>query len=266
MTQAQTPRGERNPDHHVRVEQSPKWVRVVAGGHVVADSKRVQLLRETGHTPVYYFPREDVRMEYLEPTDRDSHCPYKGNSNYWTLKAGDKVEENAVWSYEDPYDYEGSPDIKDHIAFYWGKVDAWFEENEQVYVHARDPYKRIDVIPSTRHVEIKIDGETIADTHSPAMLFETGLPVRYYIPLLDVRMDKLTPTDRVTRCPYKGQAAYYSVTTSEREHQDVAWYYTYPTPESTGIKGSVSFFNERVDVVVDGEEQVRPKTKWSTPA
>ena len=262
MTQQTVERGVRNPDHHVWVEPSPKWVRVLAGGETVVDTKHALLLRETGHTPVYYFPMDDVRMELFERTDRSTHCPYKGDAIYWTLRVGDRVEENAVWSYPVPLDDE-APDLSGYAAFYWNKFDAWYEENEQVYVHARDPYKRIDVLPSTRHVTVAINGDTVAETQAPTLLFETGLPVRYYIPMLDVRQDLLVPTDQVTRCPYKGQAGYYSVQAGGELLDDIAWYYRYPIPEATGIAGLVAFFNERVDTTVDGELQERPQTKWS---
>jgi uncharacterized protein (DUF427 family) len=219
---------------------------------VIADSKRVLLLRETGTIPVYYFPMEDVRMDVFTQTDRATHCPYKGDASYWTLKIGDRVEENAIWSYPVPID-DDARKLVGHVAFYWDKVDSWFEENEQIYVHARDPYKRIDVIPSTRHVQVMLDGETVADTHAPTLLFETGMPVRYYLPQMDVRLDLLEPSDRVTRCPYKGEAHYHSVKTGERLHQDLVWHYTYPTNEATGIKGYLCFFNERAEIIVDGE-------------
>ena len=262
MTQQTATRDVRSPDHHVWLEPSPKWVRVLAGGQTIVDTKRALLVRETGHTPVYYFPMDDTRMEFFERTDYGTHCAYKGDAIYWTLKVGDKVEENAVWSYPEQLDDE-APDLRGYVAFYWNKFDAWYEENEQIYVHARDPYKRIDVLPSTRHVTIAIDGETVADTSTPTLLFETGMPVRYYIPMLDVRQDVLVPTDKVTRCPYKGQAGYFSVGSGDALLEDVAWYYRYPIPEATGIAGMVCFFNERVDLTVDGELQERPQTKWS---
>ena len=260
MTQHTAERGVRNPDHHVRVEPSPKWIRVLAGGETVADTKHALLLFETGHTPVYYIPLDDVRMELFERTDRATHCPYKGDAIYWSLKAGGRAEENALWSYPVPLDAE-APDLSAYAAFYWNKVDAWYEEDEQVFVHARDPYKRVDVLPSTRHVTIAIGGETVADTHSPTLLFETGLPVRYYIPALDVRQELLTPTDKVTACPYKGQASYFSVRGGDQLLDDVAWYYRYPIPAASPIAGMVAFFNERVDTTVDGELQERPQAK-----
>jgi uncharacterized protein (DUF427 family) len=262
MAQAvQTERPGRNPDHKVEVEPSPRWVRVKINGETIADSKRTLLLRETGHRPVYYFPREDVRMDLLVPTDHGSHCPYKGDASYFTIRAGDRVEENAVWSYTDPYPER--EDIRDYLAFYWNKVDAWYEEEEQIFQHPRDPYHRVDVLSSSRHVRIVINGETVADTHQPRLLFETTHPTRYYIPQEDVRMDLLTPTDKHTRCPYKGLASYWTAKVGDAELQDIVWGYMDPIPECPKIKGLLSFFNEKVDVYVDGELQARPKTNWS---
>ena len=251
----------KQPGHVVHTEPTPKWLRVVAGGQTVADSHNALIMFEAGHTPVYYFPIDDVRMEYFEASDHTTHSPYLGDARFWTLRVGDKVEANAMWNY--PQQADDGPAIQDHVAFVWDAMDAWFEENEEVYVHARDPYKRVDILPSTRHVKVLLDGETIAETHNPTLLFETGLPVRYYIPKTVIRLDLLRPSDRVTRCPYKGAASYYSVQTGERLHQDLVWYYTYPTNESSGIKGLACFFNERAGIYVDGEPLVRPQTKWS---
>jgi uncharacterized protein (DUF427 family) len=254
-------RRERDPNHKVRVEPIAKWIRGVFGGQTIVDTKRALILFETGHTPVYYFHKDDVRMDLMQPTEKGTNCPYKGDASYWTITVGDKVSEDALWGYPDPY--SDAPDIKDYVAFYWNKVDHWFEEEEEVYVHARDPYKRVDTMPSSRHVQVVMNGETVADTHTPTLLFETGLPIRYYIPKTDIRMDLLTPTDKVTRCPYKGASNYYSVTVGGDEAENIAWYYTYPIPESAKISGLVAFFNERADIYVDGELMEKPKTKWS---
>jgi uncharacterized protein (DUF427 family) len=262
MAQAvQTERRERDPNHTVQVEPSPRWVRVVFNGQTIADSKRVKLLRETGTLPVYYFPREDVRMDLLEPTDQRTHCPYKGDASYGTIRVGDRQADNAAWSYENPF--PDRQDIKGYIAFYWNKMDAWYEEAEEVFKHARDPYHRVDVLESTRHVRVVIDGQTIAETRRPRLLFETGLPTRYYIPPDDVRLDLLAPTDTHTVCPYKGQASYWTAKVGSAERPDIVWSYPDPIAECPRIKGYLSFFNEKVDVYVDGELQPRPTTGWS---
>jgi uncharacterized protein (DUF427 family) len=129
-------------------------------------------------------------------------------------------------------------------------MDAWFEEDEEVFVHARDPYTRVDILASSRHIRVEVDGTTLAETVKPTLLFETGHPVRYYLPKTDVRMDLLTPSDRVTRCPYKGQAEYWSLRDADRP--DVAWSYRMPLPESQKIAGLICFYPDKVDIYVDG--------------
>jgi uncharacterized protein (DUF427 family) len=142
-------------------------------------------------------------------------------------------------------------------------MDAWFEEDEQVYVHARDPYTRIDILRSSRHVRVVVEGVTVADTRKPRLLFETGLPVPYYIPKPDVRLDLLETTDTTTACPYKGTANYYSVAIDGNRYDDIAWWYKHPVQESAQIAGYIAFCNERVDIYVDGELQGRTKTVFS---
>jgi uncharacterized protein (DUF427 family) len=132
-------------------------------------------------------------------------------------------------------------------------MDSWFEEDEEVFVHARDPYKRIDALRSSRHVRVEVDGVVLAESDHPTILFETSLPPRYYLPKVDVRMDLLEPTDTVTRCPYKGQARYWSARIGDRLEQDIAWSYPSPFPESQPVMALVCFYNERVDLIVDGE-------------
>lgn len=248
-------------DQRVEWEPSPRWVRVKFGGEIIADSKRVMMLRETGHRPVYYFPREDVRMDLLTATERTTHCPLKGDAAYWTVKVGDKVAENAVWSYPDPIPEQTG--LKGYLAFYWHKMDAWYEEEEEVFVHPRNPYKRVDTLPSSRHIRVVIEGETIADTRRPHLLFETALPTRYYIPKEDVRMELLEPTETHTRCPYKGIASYWSVNVGGKVFEDIVWSYPDPIPECPKIKDLLCFFNEKVDIYLDGELQERPPSPWS---
>jgi uncharacterized protein (DUF427 family) len=164
----------------VRVEPTIKRVRAMLGGETVVDSRRTLILFEEGHLPVYYFPREDVREDLLEPTDHHTTCPRKGVAGYWTVRAGERVAENAVWGYPEPID--SCADISGHVAFYWNKMDSWWEEDDQVFVHARDPYHRVDVLRSSRHVRVELDGEVVAETRRSLLLLETGLPPRWYIP------------------------------------------------------------------------------------
>ncbi len=242
---------------------SPKWVRAVFAGVTIADSRRAILLRSQGKrrgTPIYYFPKEDVRMDLLELSSTSKPDGHLGDATYYNLSAGGRDAEDAAWSVGAPhataegFDAADAPDLSDYVALVWGKMDAWFEENEEVFQHPRDPYKRVDCLPSSRHVRVVIDGETVADTHRPILLFETGLMTRYYIPKLDVRMDLLRPSDKVTRCPYKGLAHYYSVEVGGKTHEDIVWYYPHATNESAPIAGGyLAFYDEKVELVeVDG--------------
>lgn len=245
-----------------RWEPSPRRVRVELGGETVADSRHVMLLHEAGRLPVFYFPQRDVRMDLLARTDRTSTSPLKGTATWYTVRAGDKTEEYAAWSYDDPP--AGAPGVKGYIAFYWTHMDAWYEEDERAFAHARDPYKLVDTRHSTRHVRVELNGVTVAETRRPLVLFETGLPVRYYIPREDVRMDLLEPTATTSACAYKGAASYWSARVNGKQYPDIAWAYTEPLALVAPIAGLVCFFNERVDALeVDGERAEKPKTQWS---
>jgi len=234
-----------NPDYKVLLEPSPRRVRVKFNGEIIADSTNAHLLFETRHLPVYYFPRSD-----------------KGTASYWTIAVGDKVAENAMWGYPDPFEEVAA--LSDFVAFYWDRVDAWYEEDEEIFVHPRDPYKRIDVLDSSRSVQIVVGGKVVAETRRARFLFETRLPTRYYIPPEDVRMDLLVPSEKVTACPYKGKARYYSVKVDDKLFSDLVWSYPDPIPECPKIKGHLCFFNEHVDeILVDGVSVPRPLTPWS---
>ena len=265
MTAAALPRQsgfKTNPDYRITFEASPRRVRVNFAGETVADSTNAHLLFETRHLPVYYFPRADVRMDLLTATDHHSFCPYKGQASYWTLRAGGRVAENAVWGY--PVPYEEVAAIKDYVAFYWDRVDHWYEEDEEIFVHPRDPYKRVDVVQSSRPVQVVLGGEVVAETRRARFLFETRLPTRYYIPPEDMRMDLLVPSAKKTRCPYKGEAHYWSAKLGDRIFEDIVWSYPEPIAECPKIQGYLCFFNEQVDEIrVDGKTVPRPVTPWS---
>ncbi len=241
-----------HPGHYVEARPNPKRVRAVLGGETVADSKRTLLVRERGHAPVYYFPRDDARMDLAERTDSRTYCAFKGEASYWTLKAGGRSEADAMWSYETPYDE--ALELADRVAFYWNRIDRWYEEDEEVFVHPRDPCVRVDALVSSRSVRVRHGGVTLADTSRPVLLFETGLRTRYYIPAEDVAMDRLVPSSSETACPYKGTACYWSADVGGTVTEDLAWSYADPLPECAAVKGLVCFHDEKVDeVLVDGE-------------
>jgi uncharacterized protein (DUF427 family) len=200
-----------------------------------------------------------VRTDLLEPDGGIAHSPSRGDGQTYTVTAGGKQAPGAAVRYAD----SPIPELRDLIRLDWGAMDAWFEEDEEVFTHPRDPYTRIDILPSSRHVRIEVGGVTVAESSNPTLLFETGLPVRYYLPKTHVRLDLLTHTDSESHCPYKGQAEYWSVRAGDTVHEDVAWSYPTPLPESLGVAGHIAFYDEKVDVFVDGVRQERPHTKFS---
>ena len=229
MTQATEPvTSETLAARRVRLEPNRRRVRVFFGGEAVADSSRTLYLFETGHLPVYYFPRDDVRFDLPEPTSHRTHCPYKGDASYYTVVAGGQRYENVVWAYPDPID--SVPELKDYVAFYWDRADAWYEEDDEVFKHPRDPYHRVDVLNSSRHVQVRVSGVLVAESRRPRLLFETGLPVRYYLPKLDVRQELLVASPTRSRCPYKGEAVYWSVRAGGDVHEDIVCSYPAPVP------------------------------------
>ncbi|HEV2216135.1 MAG TPA: DUF427 domain-containing protein [Candidatus Dormibacteraeota bacterium] len=238
----------------VHIELSPRRVRAYFGGKLVADSQRALLVYETKRPPAYWFPVGDVRMEHLEQRDQSNSST---EIIRWRLRVNDMVSENGARAYAKPAGELAA--LEDHLTFYWDEMDAWFEEDEEVFVHPRDPYTRVDTAHSSRHVRVEIGGVVVAETRRPVLLFETGLPTRYYIPKQDVRMDLLQPTASVTRCPYKGVARYWSAPIGDRMIQDVVWSYPAPIPECPKIENLLSFYNERVDLYVDGVLQERDR-------
>jgi uncharacterized protein (DUF427 family) len=242
----------------VRVERSRKWVRTYLGGRVVADSRRPLLVWEIPYYPSYYFPIEDVRAD-LVPTAETSHSPSRGDAEVYDVQAGAVTAKVAAWR------YRTSPieEIRDAVRIDWGSMDEWLEEDEPVYTHPRDPYSRVDILASSRHVRVEVDGVVLADTTQPRILFETGLPPRYYIPISDLALERLVPSATVSHCPYKGSANYWSVDVNGQQHDDFVWIYRSPLPESQKVAGLAAFYNERVDLYIDGELQDRPRTKFS---
>lgn len=233
-----------------RMERSPLRVRGVVGGQTVVDSRRVHLLWRGSQPPTWWFPREDVRLDLFEPSDARADDPVLGAAEYWTLRLGDREVTDAAWAYPEA---PAPAPMAELVTVDWNALDAWFQEEERAFVHPRDPYTRIDVFDTARNVEILVDGELLARSQRAVMLCETGLPVRYYLPLLDVRRELLVRSDNHTRCPYKGEASYWSIRTDASFLRDAAWTYESPRPEAQKIAGRVCFYDERVTVLVDGD-------------
>jgi len=257
-----TERNVRTTPRGIVWEPSERWVRGRKGDVTVVDSRHPVLVWEPDlPVPQYAFPRHEVRQDLLRPAQHPPVGRHAGSTVFYDLDMGGEVLENAAWTF--PVDA-----LSDHIAFEWfwrtGEgLDHWYEEEEEIFIHPRDPHKRVDALPSSRHVQVEIDGVTVADTHRPVLIFETGLPTRYYIPPEDVRLDLFTATDHSTGCPYKGTAQYWSLTAGGDVPANVVWSYPEPLRAVTPIRDHIAFYNEAVDIVVDGERLERPETPFS---
>jgi uncharacterized protein (DUF427 family) len=229
-----------------------KWIRVYLNGQAVADSRRCILLR-SGHRVEYYFPKQDVVMNFLIPSKPSTAAEKAKQQQYWDVRVGDKQVARAASEFSN---LKEVPELDGYITFNWSIMDSWFEEQEEVFVHPHDPRVRIDVLYSNRHIKVVVAGETVAESRSPILLFETGHPVRYYLPKTDVRQDLLVPSKLKTYCPYKGEANYYSIKVADQLAEDVVWYYRYPTSEVAKIASYLAFYEEKIEAIeVDGERR-----------
>jgi uncharacterized protein (DUF427 family) len=218
-------------------EPTERWIRGVKGDTTVVDSTNVLLVRDPErYVALYAFPETDVRADLLRPAVN----PPAGDHTWYDLVVGDVVVANAAWRY-------AQVDLAKHIAFEWllrdDVMDRWMEESEEVFVTPRDPRHRVDSIQSERHVKVTIDGRVVAESSRPVLVFETGIPVRYYLPPEDVRTELFERTETSTGCPYKGFASYWTYTGGEEPREDVAWAYLDPFPEAQKIKGYLSFYD-----------------------
>jgi uncharacterized protein (DUF427 family) len=235
------------------VQPVPRRIRAMLAGEIVVDTTRALYVWEHAHYPQYYIPRADVRPNVLVD-EHATRATSRGTAHVHGVRSGDEYRQACALHYAD---------FHDAVRFDWAAMDLWFEEDEQVFVHPRDPYTRVDAIRSTRPVRIEVDGVVVAASSSPVLVFETGLPTRYYLNRTDVDFTKLIRTDTVTECPYKGTTSdYWSVKTPKRIHQDVAWSYRFTTKDLLPIAGLISFYNEKVNVFLSDELQERPKTHF----
>ncbi|GAB3443726.1 DUF427 domain-containing protein [Actinophytocola sediminis] len=230
----------------MRVETSQKRVRAYVGGRLVADSRSPVLVWEKPYYPTYFLPAADVLAELAPTADPVVHD---------VVVDGVRVPA-AASRFPDP-------ELRDLVKLHFDAMDEWLEEDEPIYVHPRDPYKRVDILASSRHVVVMVDGVVVADSRQPRILFETSLPPRYYLPLTDVRLDLLVPSTTQTHCPYKGTASYWTVDTGRGVHADIVWIYRAPLPESQKVTGLACFYNEKVDITLDGQPLERPHSPFS---
>lgn len=245
-----------------RTELIDKWVRGRLGGSLVVESREPLLVWQAGLPPVYGFFRDEVVAGALRPTaapaDRGFFFfgPHLPVAQWYDVVAGEQVVACGAWTLDD---------LPDRVVFTWepGRLE-WTEEDETVTGHPRDPHKRVEALPSSRHVEVLIGDQVVADSERPVLLFETHLPTRFYLPRDDVRLDLLTATDTRSGCPYKGVAGSYWSFSGPPELVDVAWSYSRPFRAVAPIADRICFYNELVDLRVDGVLLERAESVFSS--
>ncbi|MFJ1707509.1 DUF427 domain-containing protein [Kitasatospora sp. NPDC088346] len=242
------------------VEPVPRRIRAVLGGETVLDTVRASYVWEHPHYPQYYVPLADVRADLLVPQDTAPEDTPRGPAHRYGLRVGDGLRPDAARVLH----ASGTDGLADTARFEWDALDAWYEEDERVFVHPRSPYTRVDALRSTRTVRVERDGVVLAESSSPVLVFETGLPTRYYLNPAEVDLSRLIPSDTVTACPYKGTTSgYWTARAGGRLHPDLAWSYGFPTRELQPIAGLIAFYNERTDLFLDGRPLQRPRTPFS---
>jgi len=238
------------------VEPVPRRVRALLGGQTVLDTSAARYVWEWPFYPQFYVPIADVAPGVLVDEGVDKRRRI-GPVRQYGLTAGGQSRPAAAWA-------PTSGELEGTVHLEWSALDAWFEEDELVFVHPRNPYTRVDALRSTRTVRVELDGVLLAESSSPVLVFETGLPTRYYLPRPALHLDVLEPSDTVSECPYKGRtSAYWSVRIGDALHRDLAWSYEFPTRQLLPIAGLVAFYNEKVDITLDGEPLERPRTHFS---
>lgn len=241
-----------------RIEPAPRRVRGYLGHELVFDTTAARYVWEFPYYPQYYVPLADVRSEFLH----DENHPQKvqlGPSRMHSVVGAGQTHPSAARV----FDADSDSPVAGLVRFEWNAL-RWLEEDEQIYGHPRNPYTRVDALRSHRHVRVELDGVLLADTRSPVLLFETGLPTRFYIDPSDVAFEYLVATSTQTLCPYKGVTSdYWSVRIGDAVHPDLAWSYHYPLPAVAAIAGLVAFYNEKLDIVVDDMALSRPRTQFS---
>ena len=262
----------------LRYQPTPKRVRATVGGQPVLDSSRAVLLWEPRRiVPAYAVPVEDITAELVPaPPSQEAQAALDGLGTRRVLSPGhfrthttegEELTVRAPAGEREAAAFRlADPDLEGYVELDFDAFDQWLEEDEPILSHPRDPFHRVDVRRSSRSVVVEHEGAVLAESTRPRLLFETHLPVRTYLPREDVRLDALLPSDTQTACAYKGRtSSYWAVERPDSRRVDVAWSYEHPLPDAVEITGMVAFFDERLDVVVDGARRARPTTPWSLP-
>jgi len=235
------------PERLLFAEPLRRRMSVELGGSIVARSDDAVLLFEPGRYPVAYFPLDDIADGALQATDhRTTHLDL-GETKWFDVVGGDgHVARRGAWQHVDPPPQGAA--FRDCVAFAWRAMDAFYEEDERILGHAADPYHRIDIRRSSRHLVVRKGDQLVADTHAPLVLYESGFAPRWYVPRTDVVAEALHPVEEQTFCPYKGLASYYDIGDARK----AAWSYRSPFEAMARIGDLVSFEPDKVEITIDG--------------
>jgi uncharacterized protein (DUF427 family) len=236
------------PERMLYVEPLRRRMSVELGGSVIARSDGAILMFEPARYPVAYFPLGDIDQDVLQATAHESTHADLGKTRWFDVVGGDgQITKRGAWQHVDP-PAQALP-LRDTVAFAWRAMDAFYEEDERILGHAADPYHRIDIRRTSRHLVVREGDQLVADTHTPLVLYESGFAPRWYVPRADIA-DALEPVEGQTFCPYKGLASYYNV----GDTPTAAWSYRAPFEGVERIADFVSFYPEKLTITIDGEK------------
>jgi len=239
-----------------KVLPTARRVRAIHNHTIIVDTTKTLFVWEHPYYPQIYVPYNVLQncsaRDKKEITKDDKTAAALVEITIPAKHGLDEVKTDRSLRFSDD---ESNGPLAGMIRIEFGSMDEWLEEDLPIYVHPKDPFKRVDILTSTRPIEVKVAGKTVAKTTTSAHLYETGLPTRYYMPLSAVDQSVLRPSDLVTKCPYKGEAEYYHVVVDGQSKENIVWYYRLPTHESAAVAGLVCFYNEKVDIILDGEPQ-----------
>jgi uncharacterized protein (DUF427 family) len=243
------------PNQQVVFAPTGTKIRAEFDTEVVAESRNAMLLRESPFRLVYGFPKVEVTSSALQARSETDHAGGLGAVRYWDLITDGTRREQALYEYLDTR--EGVPDLRGYLFVEWASANRWFEEEEQLIGHPRDPFTRIDVRQTAYHIQVELEGVTVADTSRPLVLAETGVPIRYYVPSDDITWYYLIDSETTSSCAYKGRARYWHLQVNGTVHEDLVWAYLEPLQDATLVKDALCFYQEKLTLRIDGEVEAR---------
>ncbi|KAM3504955.1 hypothetical protein MY10362_003239 [Beauveria mimosiformis] len=244
-----------------KVIPAPRRIRVIYNRTVIVDSTKGSLVWEHDYYPFLYFPASEIHnctLRNRQPIKSDGIIRASVAELHVAADESRKIPAAVTDRVVRFTDDRGLGALTGLVRLEFKAMDQWLEEDVPIYVHPKDPSKRIEVLPSSRRIEVRVDGKTVAKSAFSMHLHEPRLPTRYYLPIGCLDQTVLRRSELVTKCPYKGDADYYDVVIGGVEYPNIVWYYRYPALECGALAGMACFYNEKVDILLDGQLLERP--------